>query len=333
MSASININNRRRFIEPGLYIAFGATALVFLALIASGFFEKVLINKNIAVRRGEVTKIEALKIEAQAIGALRIDAIAIIPNNRWVNYEIQLLDKQGKLIASAVKQAWRESGRWYEDGESGTWSENDLEAGLDVRAKKNEDVTLAISVLGYGDNSGREFREPVRFNVKVANGVVDTGHLFPGLFGTLALAVMAFIAAPGTGKKVISKTMSDSDPTERATLGGANKLVRVKINMESDETTPYTMQARLVVKNSYGESLYSENLPLNLTFHSENGKLNKVTGKLQKFFIFEPQDSYGFHVEIIPDAPVDSTTLTVLDGNRTRLPVEVVHISSSISDS
>lgn len=154
MSANINVKQTNRFIEPGLYIAFGATALVILALIASAFFEKVLFSKNIAVSEEEVTKIEALKIVPQLIGALRIDAKAIIPDNRWVAYEIQLLDKQGKLIASAEKQAWRESGTWYEDGESGSWNEDDLEAGLDVRAQKDEEVTIAISVLGYGDSSG-----------------------------------------------------------------------------------------------------------------------------------------------------------------------------------
>lgn len=333
MSASINVKKTNRFIDPGLYIAFGATGLVFLALIASAFFERVLFSENIAVSEGEVAKIEALKIEPQPVGALRIDAEAVIPNNRWVAYEIQLLDKQGKLIASAQKQAWRESGTWYEDGESGTWNEDDLQAGLDVRAKKNEEVTLAISVLGYGDNAGREFTEPVSFNVKVSNGVVDSRHLWPGLFGTLALAVMSTIAVPHTGKKVIYKTMNDSDPNERATLGGDNKLVRVKINMKSDENTPQTMQARLVINNSYGEQLYSENLYLNLTFHREDGNLEYVTGKAQKFFILEPEDSYGFHVEIIPDAPVDRTTLTVVDGTRTRRTVEAVNISSSITDS
>ncbi|MEM9926316.1 MAG: hypothetical protein AAF915_21620 [Cyanobacteria bacterium P01_D01_bin.50] len=333
MSASINVKKTSRFINLAMYIAFGATSLVFLALISSVFFVKTIFSQNVQVKPGEITKIEALKIEPLSIGALRIDAIASIPSNRWVTYEIQLLDSQGKLIASAVKQAWRESGNWNEDGVSGTWSEDDLEAGLDLRGKKNEEVTLAISVLGYGDTSGRELTEAVPINVKVSNGVTDTIHLWPGLFGTLAFAVMSAIATPATGKKVISKTINDSDPSERATLGGADKLVRVKIDMVSDETTPYTMKARLVVNNSYGEPLYSKNLPLDLTFHTDDdGQLDRATGKAQMFFILVPQDSYGFHVEVIPDAPVDKTTLTVRDGNRTRLPVNVVHISSSITD-
>ncbi len=349
MSAGINVKKTNRFIDPALYVAFGASGLVFLALFASAFFGKVLFSKTVRVSEEEVVKTEVLKLQPQLVGALRIDAKAILPNNHSVVYEIQLLDQQGKLIASATKQAWRESGTWYEDGESGSWSEKDLDAGLDVRAKKNEEVTVAISVLEYENNSLAQTRRPVgssgsqpraaaapvnsvNIDVKITNGVIDSRHLWPGLFGTLALAVMTFIAAPRTGKKVIAKTINDSDPSERATLGGADKLVRVKVKVKSDETTPPAMRARLIVKDSYGEPLYDENLPLNLTFHKEDGKLEKVTGQLQKFFVFETRDSYGFHVDITPDEPVDETTITVLDGNLTRLPVDVVHIASPVTD-
>lgn len=356
MSAIINVKKTNRFIDPALYIAFGATGFMFLALFASAFFGKVLFSKTINVGEEEVVKIESLKLQPQLVGALRIDAKASIPDNHSVVYEIQLLDQQGKLIASATKQAWRESGTWYEDGESGSWNEKDLDAGLDVRAKKNEEVTVAISVLEYENNSlvrsrpqidvssiiGSSTNQPrpasttrnaVDINVKVTNGVVDGRHLWPGLFGTLGLAIMTFIAAPRTGKKVISQTVNDSDPNGRANLGGANKLVRVKIKMKSDETSPSIMNARLIVKDSYGEPVYADNIPLNLAFHREDGKLEKVTGEAQKFFVFEIQDSYGFHVEINPDEPVDRTTITVLDGNRTRLPVDVVHIGASVADS
>ncbi len=341
MSASINTKKTSRFIDLALYIAFGATGLILLALMASAFFEKVLFSKTVSVSEEQVVKIEALKIEPQLIGALRIDATATMPSNRWAIYEIQLLDQQGKLIASARKEAWRESG--YDGG--GSWNEKDLDAGLDVRAKKNEEVTLALSVLQQGDTSRltdfysntlfgtpeSKTSQPIRINVKVANGVVDTRHLWPGLIGTLALSIMTFMAVPGTGKKAIFKTINDSDPSGRATVGGADKLVRVKINVKSDENSPSQMRARLVINDSHGEQLYSENIPLDLTFHREDGKLQKVTGFAQQFFVFETQDSYGFHVEVTPDAPVDSTTLTVLDGNRTRTAVDVVHIGSTVT--
>ena len=158
-------------------------------------------------------------------------------NNQWVTYEIQLLDKQGKLIASGVKQAWRESGRWYEDGESVTCSERDLKGGHHVKFKKEEPVTLSLNVLGYG-RGNRDVNLPVPFQVKLENGAIDTRHLWPGLFGSLALGTIAFLSVPKIGKKAIAERLNDSDPSGRGTIGGANKLVRVNINVKSDETSP-----------------------------------------------------------------------------------------------
>ncbi|NEQ14470.1 MAG: hypothetical protein F6K44_11625, partial [Moorea sp. SIO3E2] len=58
-----------------------------------------------------------------------------------------------------------------------------------------------------------------------------------------------------------------------------------------------------------------------------NGKIKGATGKLQTFFLLESRSSYGFYVEVCPDASVDRTTLRVIDGNRTFTSVEVVKIS------
>ena len=85
----------------------GGSALVFLALIISPIFKRSLVNQNITVNKGNPVKLKEFILKPQLIGALRVDVEARISNNQWVTYEIQLLDKQGKLIASGVKQAWR----------------------------------------------------------------------------------------------------------------------------------------------------------------------------------------------------------------------------------
>lgn len=58
-----------------------------------------------------------------------------------------------------------------------------------------------------------------------------------------------------------------------------------------------------------------------------------MTGKLQKFFILNERASYGFHVEVFPDEPVNRTSLIVRDGARTLKPVEVIHISANTATS
>ncbi|MDJ0798167.1 MAG: hypothetical protein QNJ51_15330 [Calothrix sp. MO_167.B12] len=331
MSVTVDTQSSR-FIEPWPYVALGASALVFFALIVAPFFKRTLVSKNIVASVGQPVKLKEFTLKPQPIGALRVDAEARIRTNQWVTYEIQLLDEQGKLIASGVKQGWKESGRWYEDGESGSWSDQDLKGGLDIRAKKEEKVTLALNVLGYGAGR-RDINLPVSFKVKVENGVVDTRHLSPGFFGSLALGIMSWLAVPQIGKKVITERLNDSDPSARATVGGANKLVRVNVNVKSDETSPRELEVRLFINNSYGEQIYAGSDCIKLNFNTEDGKVEGASGKLQKFFLFDTQDSYGFQVEVLPDAPIDQTDLLVKDGARTRTSVDVVHINAEPIDS
>ncbi len=326
MHVTVDTKKTRRFLEPWAYVALGASALVFLALLTSSSFKKTLASKNITATKGQPVKLETLELKPQPVGALRVDAEALIRSNQWVTYEIQLLDSQGKLLGSAVKEAWRESGTWREGGESGSWSEKDLKGGIDVRAKKNEKLTVAINVLGYGDTRGRELNLPVPLRVKVENGVVDTRHLYPGFFGSLALGIMSLIATRHIGKVAIAKTINDSDPRQRGELGGANKLVRVNVNIAADETSPREFEVKLVINDSYGEQVYGRSYPVKVNLKKENGKITGAKAKLQAFFILEKRDSYVFCVEVLPDSPVDRTSLKVRDGVRTLKPVEVVHI-------
>lgn len=329
MPVTTQTQRTSRFVDPWSYIALGAAGLVLLALMGSQFFYKRLMSQTVYVEPEESVQLESIQLEPQLIGALRIDVRALLPSNTWVIYEIQILDQNGDVIASAMKEAWSESGTWYEDGESGSWSESDLQGGLDVQAKKNEQITLAIAVLEYGNTSGQELEQPVGFQVTVENGVVDTRYLWSGLIGSTILGIIAIIATPVSGKTAIAKTIQDSDPSERATVGGANQLVRVEIKVKSDETSPRQLTARLVINDAYGEQVYARALPMPLSLKEEDGRVESAKGQVQCFFTLDPRSSYGFHVDVMPDAPVDQTKLTVRDRNRTLGSVEVVHISPS----
>lgn len=329
MAVTIQTRRTRRFVELWLYVALGAAAVVFLAWIISGFFQKTLVSQTVSAREEEPVQLEPIQLNPQPIGAWRIDVKAIIPTNRWVTYEIQIQDQQGEIVASAIKQAWKESGTWYEDGESGTWQEQDVLGGLDVRAENRESVTIAIAVLEYGETTGRELDEPVSFKVTVQNGVVDGRYLVPGFIGTGALAVMASLATGSIGKKAIAKSIRDSDPSARGTVGGSNCLVRVDVKVRSDETSPKRLEIRLRINDAYGEQIYSSSFPTRVSFRKKDSEVVGATAKLRQFFLLEPRSSYGFQVEVFPDAPIDETTLTVRDGARTRRGVEVVKISPS----
>lgn len=327
MQFAIEDKRTSRFIDKWAYVALGATSFLLLAFIASGLFTKNLISKNISVGLGESSPPEKLTLEPQLVGALRVDVQASIPTNTSLTYQIQLLDQQGKVVASAIKNAWSETGTWREDGESGTWAESDVLAGLDVRAKKAEQLNLVITALEYENRLGQELTEPKPvFNILVENGVVDTRPLWPALFGTIPLAIMAMFAVPLTGKKVISKKINDSDPSERASIGGADKLIRVKVDVASDETSPSLLQVKLVINNGYGEQVCMTSKTMSLNLKRENGKVERGNGSVTLFFVFEKRDSYSFNIEVLPDQSVDRTTLTVREGARTLRSQEVIYI-------
>ena len=331
MPAVIKTLRSSRFIEPGPYICLLATGLVILALIVSGFFPQTLLSRRYRqVKEREPVHLESIQLKRELIGALRIDVKAELPNNRWLTYEIQLLDRQGNLLASALKPAWRKSGIWQEEGESETWHEDDLMGGLDVRPTQSKDevVTLALAILEYTDTSGRDLNDPVSFLVSVKNRAIDSRYLWAALFGTIALSVLSFFSISTTGKQVIDNSRADSEVGGRRTLGGSERLVKVTVKVNSDETSPRELNVCLWLKDSYGEQIFAGSCPMVPFFKKDDeGEIELVTGKVTKYFLLEKRDSYGFYAEVIPDAPVDRTQLTVREGVRTLGEVEIVYIS------
>ena len=330
MPAVIKTLRSSRFIEPGPYICLLATGLVILAFIVSGFLPHTLLSRRYQLEEGEPVHLESIQLQRELIGALRIDVEAELPDNRWLTYEIQLLDRQGNLLASALKPAWRESGIWQEEGESGTWHEYNLMGGLDVRHTQNKDevVTLALAVLEYTDTAGRELDEPVSFLVSVKNRAIDSRYLWAALLGTIGLSVLSFSSISTTGKQVLDNYRADSEVGGRTTLGGSERLVKVTVKVNSDETSPRELNVCLWLKDSYGEQIFAGSCPMVPFFKKDDeGEIELVTGKVTKYFLLEKRDSYGFYAEAIPDAPVDRTQLTVREGVRTLGEVEVVYIS------
>ncbi len=318
-----------KFIDFFTYLTLLSTAAIFACLVVSPIFMRSLVSKTIQVDPDTPAQLTPIQLKKEPIGALRIDVNASIPENHWVTYEIQLKDSQGQVIASGIKQAWSESGTWAEEGESGTWAEDDLVGGLDIRPTQAELVTVTLSVLEYTDLSGKESDQPVPFEISVVNGVVDTRYLWTGIIGTAFLALFALLTTPFSGKVIIDKFIGDSDISGRGILGGTNPLVRMSVKIKSDEHSPRSLNVLLVINDGNGEPLYSNRHLVNLSFKkSEGGKVTGATGKLNVFFILEPRSSYGFHVEVTPDATVDRTALIVRERCKTLVPVSVTSLKS-----
>ncbi|AFZ45041.1 hypothetical protein PCC7418_2911 [Halothece sp. PCC 7418] len=334
MSVSVQSSNSSRFVDHSLNISSLALLLMMIAGIGSLFFPQQVTNQMVKVLPEETTQLSPITIERRLVGALRIDVKAIIPTNHWVVYEIRLYDDQNELLASAIKEAWKESGVWREDGETGTWSESDLLGGLDVRLaeKKREDITIAVAVLEYGETRGQVITDqPVSFRVDVDNGVIDGRYLWVGFFGVLFMVILNRLSVTTTGKVRIRKTIKDSDVGERAIVGGENSLIRVTVNVKSDETSPQSLAVNLWLKDGTGEQIYSEQTRIKLNFRRDDGEIEDATGKLEQYFVFTRRGSYGFYVEVTPDQPVDETTLIVTENAKTQSgnkPVKIITVDA-----
>jgi len=318
-----------KFLDSFTYLTLLSTAGIFACLLVSPIFMRSLVSKTIQVDPDVPEQLPPIQLKKEPIGALRIDVNAAIPENHWVTYEIQLKDQQGQVIASGIKQAWNESGTWAEEGESGTWAEDDLTGGLDVRPTQAELVTITLNILEYSDISGKEIDQPVPFEISVVNGAVDTRYLWTGIIGTAFLAFLAILVTPFSGKVIIDKFIGDSDISGRGILGGTNNLVRVSVNIKSDEHSPPVLNLLVVINDGNGEQLYSDSHRIYLSLNkSEGGKVTGANGKLSSFFILEPRGSYGFHVEVTPDATVDRTEIIVREHCKTLFPVSVTSLKS-----
>ncbi len=327
MSAQIETTTTKRFIDYTWIISLISLSLVILAGFFSLFFYREIIDERVTVEPEQTVELESVTLEPRLIGALRIDVEALLDTSRWVTYEIQLYDKQDQLLASAINESWYSAGTWHQGGESGSWEQEDVLGGLDVKLGEQDkkDVTIAITVFGVGPEQGRtnNVNAPVPFEVEVQDGVIDTRYLWLGFFGTLTMTILSYISVQNTGQVKIREAINDSDVGERAILGGADSLVKVIVKILADETSPARLSVNLSIKDGLGNQIYSERHPIMLRFHKDDdGDIEKATAKFQELFILTRRGSYGFYVEVTPDEPVDRTTLIVKENVKTVTTVD-----------
>ena len=332
MALNVSTAKTKRFID---YWAFAPSAIavsLYFMCVFSWSLANTLVDKTITVEEEEAVKVDTIDIQANQIGALRIDVKSNFSNSRgdndWIIYEIQLRDRQGEIIASAIDEDWKESGTWYEDGQRGRWSESELSGGIDLRAIEGEQVDVFIQLLERREISGVD-PAPVSFAVKIQNGVVEHLPLWWGTFFSSVLALIALSATNYSGQKAIRAKIRDSDPQGRGMVGGKDNLVRVKICSKLDRNTPRSVRVKLAIDNEYGEAVYRHCYRTEVAIKREDGKVRGGSVHLTSFFVLEPYGSYRFKVDITPDASVDWTSLEVRQNSKTLKEVNVTTISNT----
>ena len=329
-----------KFIEYSPYFCLGINFFLFLILFLSNFWTKTLINRTVSTKVVEgdtIAKLEPILLKASLIGALRVDAKAIIRNNSWLTYEIQFQDEQGNVVVSALKPAWKESGTWREGGESGYWQEEDLWGGIDLRLpahKKQQLLTPVIQVLEYTDTQGIPITKGLHilsFKVKIIQGAIDIRYLWAGVIGTTLMTILCFYSLATTGKLVIKKKLNDSDVGDRAILGEPNQLVKATIKVVADETCPSSLNINLWLNDGYGDECCHLTQLVRMNYRrNDDREIVSARGTKDFYFLLPKRTSYNFYVEVEPDQPVERTCLSVKEQVKTLGTVEINQISYSV---
>jgi hypothetical protein len=267
------------------------------------------------------------RLEPSLIGATRVDVRVTLDDNAWAAVQLGLLDESGEHLADVVKEVWRESGVWAEEGETGTWAEADLDATWDTRLPAAETVAIEVELLDTGYTDGRVDADfPVLVRVRVTTGVVDRRFLFVGLGASLLLAILALYLGGHGGRPVIVEKVLDHQATGRAECGGPGTLVSVGVFSLLDETTPPTITLRVSVRDARGDVVYEILEGLAPKFVHDEGKVDAARVERHLYLVLPERESYGFTATVEPDGPVDWTKLVVRDRASTRGAVPVVTV-------
>ena len=329
MTVQVFEKKTSKFIDNWVHVPWIVAFGLLFAIPIGSFSPKAWAPLPVKVSKNQPVKVTTLELDPKRPGALRINVNPSFSSNHWLIYELRLVDQQGQIIVSAIDEAWRESGTWREGGESGYWSREDLLGGLDIKSPKTEKVDLVIAVLESGTTSGQPADLEVIFRVYIADGVIQTKHLWWGVVFSVILGILARIATKYSGHKVIDCQVSDSDPKGRTVLGGNNRLIRVSIQTKLDENVFEWTRANLKINNGLGETVYQDTAVTKSKIKKvrSEGSIEKCgTASFEFFFVLQERDSYSFQVQVEPDYPVDWTSLIVREGAKTAKKIDIIEI-------
>jgi hypothetical protein len=307
-----------------------AVPLLGLALLMmDGIAERTLWSGAFTLGEDEQSSTD-FTLPRSFIGGVRIEARASLPTNRWAAFQVSLVAADGTALLELVKEAWAESGVWREDGETGTWSESDVDLLWDLRARADERVRLEVAVLDQGQSSDDRPDDadgdadapliPIRLTVK--SGVIDGRFTVLGFCLSLGFAVLAFYLAGHGGRPVIVEVNNDSEVKGRADMGGPGHLVHVAISGLVDETAPQQMTVEVSVRDEAGVDCYRRAHDVNVSFRTDDGEIEDGRFSLGLYFEMRA-GSWGVFVKATPDAPMEHLKLIVRDRATSRGPIMI----------
>lgn len=206
------------------------------------------------------------------LGSPRLDLRAELPPNSSLLLDVDLLDAAGQPVLQLSKEGWRELGTWSEEGESGTYDEQDDSLTLTLRPRLSGSYQLRLQNQDLLGAAGETLTDPLRIRLSVENHSVDRPLLLITALVTAVLVLMLWTSVYGDCRLRCRRRVDGETLSERLTLGAPGLL---RLQVEARYEVPYHpptgaaeppdgLTLELSLSDALGRSLLQERQPLKL---------------------------------------------------------------------
>ena len=112
------------------------------------------------------------------LGSPLISLQARLPANSSLVLAAELLDPRGAVALQLNQQAWRQSGSWQEQGETGSWEENETEAQLSFRPQRSGSHRLRLTAAELLNEANQPLQTIIEVQVQIRQHSVDAPLLW-----------------------------------------------------------------------------------------------------------------------------------------------------------
>ncbi|MCT0207650.1 hypothetical protein [Synechococcus sp. CS-1332] len=277
------------------------------------------------------------------LGSPRLALTAEIPPNSTIELDVALLDGNGRTVLTLTKDGWRASGTWAEEGESGTWEEDDAGLALAMRPGQSGRFQLAVQLQDLLDEAGQPLPNPVVVRGSVSNHSVDAPLLWFTALLTLALAQVLLLACYGVSRGRWVQRSQQASAAIRCEAGGPGLLRLVVVaRWELPHDNPPLGQPpdpaalELRVSDAQGR-IRLQHREMVAVAHRSNDGDHWLSVRHTLHLRLPERGSYRFRLQLPEEFRVDGDTwdiewlqLSVEDGRMTAWPVSVLPLDGAV---
>ncbi|MCP9848921.1 hypothetical protein [Cyanobium sp. Morenito 9A2] len=205
-------------------------------------------------------------------GSPRLDLRVELPPNSSLLLDVDLLDGAGQPVLQLSKEGWREQGTWSEEGESGTYDEQDDALTLNLRPRQSGVYRLRLQHQDLLDGAGVPLADPLQVRLSVENHSVDRPLLLITALVAAVLVSMLWRVVYGDCRLRVHRRSDEATACERLILG-APGLLRLQVEARYEEpfhppagagAPPDGLTLELSLTDALGRALLQERQPLRL---------------------------------------------------------------------